>query len=51
MARHVAVGGERLLFGLSAGPRKKYLVYLLLLLLLLLLLPHEKRRLESRRHA
>jgi hypothetical protein len=49
MARHVAVGGERLLFGLSAGPRKKYLVYLLLLLLLLL--PHEKRRLESRRHA
>ena len=50
MARHVAVGGERLLFGLSAGPRKKYLVYLLLLLLLLLL-PHEKRRLESRRHA
>jgi hypothetical protein len=50
MARHVAVGGDRLLFGLSAGPRKKYLVYLLLLLLLLLL-PHEKRRLESRRHA
>ena len=50
MARHVAVGGERLLFGLSAGPRKKNLVYLLLLLLLLLL-PHEKRRLESRRHA
>ena len=50
MARHVAVGGERLLFGLSAGPRKKYLVYLLLLLLLLLL-PHEKRRLQSRRHA
>ena len=49
MARHVAVGGDRLLFGLSAGPRKKYLVYLLLLLLLLL--PHEKRRLESRRHA
>ena len=50
MARHVAVGGDRLLFGLSAGPRKKYLVYLLLLLLLLLL-PHEKRRVESRRHA
>ena len=49
MARHVAVGGDRLLFGLSAGPRKKYLVYLLLLLLLLL--PHEKRRVESRRHA